>query len=83
MLRIVTTKTSNAAGAGVVIAKALGKQRTVKYDHALNAEQNHAEAAFALVKALGDDVAKGVASRESDWSIDTPDARPNVRHWSV
>lgn len=52
MLTITTTYTSNAKGAGRVVAKGHGKQRTVPTDMAYSPDQNHAAAAGALLNIL-------------------------------
>lgn len=48
-MNIVTKYTTNASGKGQMKATALGKQRTVPYDHSMNREQNFANAAAALL----------------------------------
>lgn len=55
MLTITTTYTSNAKGAGRVVAKGHGRQRTVPTDPAYSPDQNHAAAAGALLNVLTDD----------------------------
>lgn len=51
---ISTTYTSNAKGAGRVVAKGHGKQRTVPIDPAYSPDQNHAAACGALLNVLTD-----------------------------
>lgn len=55
MLSIITTQTSNASGAGVIVAKGHGRQKTTRVDHAKSDEQNRAAACGALVNVLTDD----------------------------
>ena len=50
---IKTAHTSTKAGAGRMVAKGEGKQRTVNYDHSLSVSKNHANAAAELGNALG------------------------------
>lgn len=54
-MKVTTTYKSNAAGAGQIVAKGGGKQRTVNYDHARNVRDNHRHAMIVLVNALGSD----------------------------
>ena len=52
-LTITTKYTTTSTGAGRILAKGAGKQRTLPYDQARSAERNHGEAAGELAKALG------------------------------
>lgn len=54
MLSIITTVESTPSGAGKVVAKGHGKQRSVRINHALSDEQNRAAAAGTLVNVLTD-----------------------------
>lgn len=48
MLSITTSYTSNASGAGRIVAKGNGKQRTVAYDHSKSPAWNYGNAAGTL-----------------------------------
>lgn len=61
MFNVITTRTSAPSGAGRVIAKGRGKQRTHKWDLSKSADWNHGTAAGTLLLALGHD--------DSDWPI--------------
>lgn len=50
-MNITTTKTSARNGAGNIVAKSRGKQKTTRYNHALSPDKNHAEAAANLILA--------------------------------
>jgi hypothetical protein len=53
MSTTITTQVKSAAnGAGNIIAKGAGKQKTTRYDHALSIPANHGVAAAALAKVL-------------------------------
>lgn len=52
MFSITTTYTSNAQGAGRVVAKGHGKQKTVPTNPAYSPDQNHAAACGALLNLL-------------------------------
>ena len=54
MFVVNTVQSSTPTGAGKVTAKAMGKQRTVRVDHARSTEANHASAVGALLSALLD-----------------------------
>jgi hypothetical protein len=49
---ITTTYTTNKDGAGRIVAKGAGKQKTVPYNHERTPSQNHGDAAGELVKTL-------------------------------
>lgn len=53
MVTITTQYTTNDKGAGKIVAKGGGKQRTVAYDHSLTPSQNHGAAAGTLGLVLG------------------------------
>lgn len=55
MFSITVTKSSNANGAGVLVAKGAGKQRTTKYDHSKSIDANFGAAAGTLLDVLVDD----------------------------
>ncbi|HEV7948348.1 MAG TPA: hypothetical protein VGP24_01150 [Glaciihabitans sp.] len=55
MFTITTTYTSNAQGAGRVVAKGHGKQRTVPTVPEYSPDQNHAAACGALLNVLTDE----------------------------
>lgn len=55
MFSITVTKSSNANGAGVLVAKGSGKQRTTKYDHSKSIDANFGAAAGTLLDVLVDD----------------------------
>lgn len=55
MFTITTTKTTTPTGAGRVVAKGHGKQRTVNWDHSKSADANFGAAAGALLNVLTDD----------------------------
>lgn len=55
MFSITVTKSSNANGAGVLVAKGAGKQRTTKYDHSKSTDANFGAAAGTLLDVLADD----------------------------
>ena len=73
-MRITTTLTSARNGAGNIVAKSRGRQKTTRYDHSLSREANHGVAAAALIKYIdtteGDDNALLVIA-----SIDSGNAR--------
>jgi hypothetical protein len=50
---ITTVVKSSTNGAGNVVATGFGKQRTVRYDHAVSVDRNHGLAAGTLALALG------------------------------
>jgi hypothetical protein len=52
MLTVNTVQSSTPTGAGKVTAKGLNRQRTVRVDHALSVEANHAAAVGALLAAV-------------------------------
>lgn len=54
-MRIVTTYKTNNNGTGQIVAKGGGKQRTLTYDHARSARENHRTAMILLVNATGSD----------------------------
>jgi len=54
-MRITTTYKTNATGAGQIVAKGGGKQRTAPYDHSRSVRQNHRHAMILLVNAHGSD----------------------------
>lgn len=54
MITVTTTYTTTATGAGRIVAKAQGKQRTVTYDPALSVKANHGGAAGTLLNVLLD-----------------------------
>lgn len=53
MVTITTKHTSTATGAGRVLAKGGGKQRTIEWDHSVSSARNHGNAAGELALALG------------------------------
>lgn len=55
MFTIITTVTSNASGAGVIVAKGHGKQRTTRINHAMSDDWNRGAAAGALLNVLLDE----------------------------
>lgn len=52
MTNITTTYTTNSKGAGRIVAKGAGKQKTVPYNHERTPGQNHGDAAGELLKTL-------------------------------
>ena len=52
MITVSTVQSSTPTGAGKVTAKAQGKQRTVRVNHARGVEANHASAVGALLDAI-------------------------------
>lgn len=55
MLNITTTYSANASGATIIVAKGHGKQRTVRSNPAMSADENHGAAAGALLNVLTDE----------------------------
>lgn len=49
---ITTTYGANGKGAGRIVAKGAGKQKTVPYNHDRSPGQNHGDAAGELLKTL-------------------------------
>lgn len=56
MFNVKTAYKANKNGTGVIVAKVGGKQRTVKYDHGMSIQANHAAAAGAVLNVVLDDV---------------------------
>lgn len=54
MFSITATKSSTGTGAGTVIAKGHGKQRTTRWDHSLSTEANFGAAVGTLLNVLTD-----------------------------
>ena len=52
MFTITTTHTSNASGAGIIVAKGHGKQRTIRVEHAKSDDANRGAAVGALLNVL-------------------------------
>jgi hypothetical protein len=52
-MTITTKYTTTSTGAGRILAKGNGKQKTLPYDHAFSDKRNHGLAAGELAKALG------------------------------
>ena len=52
-MNITTKYTTTSTGAGRIVAKGGGKQRTLPYDHSASRERNHGLAAGELAKVLG------------------------------
>ena len=71
MFTITTTQTSNASGAGTIVAKGHGKQRTVRLDHSKSDDYNRGAALGALLDVLTDDRQKAMLRH--------PSARQRVR----
>lgn len=55
-----TQYTTNASGGGVIVAKALGKQRSTRWNHALSFDANYGAAVGTLLCALLDDRQKAM-----------------------
>ena len=53
MTTITTVVKSSANGAGVVLAKGAGRQKSTRFDHSLSIPANHGAAAGNLAKVLG------------------------------
>jgi hypothetical protein len=54
-LIVTATQGSNASGAGVILAKGHGKQKTTRVDPALSVDANFGAAVGALLNVLTDD----------------------------
>jgi hypothetical protein len=54
-LCIIVRQTSNASGAGILVAKGHGRQKTTRLDHSKGTDANFGAAAGALVNLLTDD----------------------------
>lgn len=55
MLSIIVTKTAARNGAGNMVAKGHGRQKTTRYDHSKSIDHNFGAALGALVNLLTDD----------------------------
>lgn len=53
MTTITTTYTTTDKGAGRIVAKGNGKQRTIPFDHEVSVDRNHGNAAGELALVLG------------------------------
>lgn len=69
-MRITTSYVTAANGAGKILAKGEGKQRTVPFDHSLSVARNHGVAAgtLALVLVQGD-TARAVAAKTATHTV--------------
>lgn len=66
MFTIITKQTTTGTGAGRIVAKANGKQRTVPVDHSKSQGQaQHAVAVGALLDVLADDRQKAMLRHPS------------------
>lgn len=54
-LCIIVRQSSNASGAGILVAKGHGRQKTTRLDHAKSDDANFGAAAGALVNLLTDE----------------------------
>lgn len=71
MFSITTTQSSNASGAGIIVAKGHGKQRTTRIDHAKSDDANRGAAVGALLDVL--------ASPEQQAKLRHPSGKQRVR----
>jgi hypothetical protein len=55
MFSVITRQSSNASGAGIIVAKGHGRQKTTRVDPALSVDANFGAAAGALLNVLLDD----------------------------
>lgn len=83
-MRITTKYTTNPnSGAGKIVAKAAGKQRTVQYDPAKSRETNHAAAAGALAKVLMTDEQRAKVLHPSGAQrVRNKETAPGTRVWT-
>lgn len=64
--RVVTTYTTTSTGAGRIVAKGGGKQRTIPYDHEKGTRDNHRAALDSLARSLGTGTLPRVETIEQD-----------------
>ena len=75
MIKVTVTKTSTPAGAGKMVAKCKGKQRSTRWDHSLSADANLGAAVGAVLDVVLDSEQKAKMRhpsakgrvRESGW----------------
>lgn len=63
---VIRTEYKNVNGAGKIVAKCNGKQRTIGYDPAMSSDRNHGTAAGTLALALGLEWHPGIEHDSSD-----------------
>lgn len=86
MFSITTQHTSNASGAGVIVAKGHGKQRTIRVDHSKSDDFNRGAALGALLNVLTDDRQRAMLkhpSAKSRVSVESLTDGGGKHRWSV